>query len=152
MKRFIVSVLCTSVFFIGLGSLIEKTSAKFKSDEKALALIAQARQAIGGDANIKNVRSMTIIGNSTHIFEMEGVQRNEQGGLEINFELPGKFNRMVRIGNPTGAEGSSEFHKEVDVLITKRRRPGRFEELREGKETFSSLRRRRNKRSRRCNS
>ncbi len=136
MKRFIVSVLCTSVFFIGLGSLIEKTSAKFKSDEKALALIAQARQAIGGDANIKNVRSMTIIGNSTHTFEMDGVQRNEQGGLEINFELPGKFNRMVRIGNPAGAEGSSEFHKEVDVLITRKDgNPADLKDLGDGKKS-----------------
>ena len=114
MKRFIVSVLCTSVFFIGLGSLIESTSAKFKSDEKALALIAQARQAIGGDANIKNVRGMTIVGNSTHNFEFEGVQRNEQGAMEINFEFPGKFNKSTRIGKP-GAEG--EAQREVNVVI-----------------------------------
>src|SRR5687767_9310126 len=108
MKRFIVSVLCTAVFFIGLGSLIEKTGAKFKSDEKALALIAQARQAIGGDANIKNVRSMTIVGNSTHTFEFDGATRSEQGGVEINFEFPNKFGRMTRIGNPDGKNGEVE--------------------------------------------
>ncbi len=119
MKRFIVSVLCTSVFFIGLGSLIESTSAKFKSDEKALALIAQARQAIGGDANIKNVRGMTIIGNSTHNFEFEGIQRSEQGGMEINFEFPGKFNKMSRIGKP-GAEGEGQTQREVNVVVMKK--------------------------------
>ena len=120
MKRFIVSVLCASVFFIGLGSLVEKTGAKFKSDERALALIAQARQAIGGEANIKNVRSMTIAGNSTHIFEAEGIQRNEGGSWEINFELPGKFNKMVRIGNPDDAAGEGDFHKEVDVIVMRK--------------------------------
>lgn len=120
MKRFIVSVLCTAVFFIGLGGLIEKTSAKFKSDEKALAIIAQARQAIGGDANIKNVRSMTITGNTTHSFEAEGVQRNETGSLEINFELPGKFSRMTRIGNPANGAGEAEFNKTVDVLVMRK--------------------------------
>ncbi len=120
MKRFIVSVLCTSVFFIGLGSLIEKTGAKFKSDEKALALIAQARQAIGGDSNIRSVRSMTIVGNSTHIFETDGIQRNEGGSLEINFELPGKFNKMIRIGNPDNAAGEGEVQKEVDVIVMRK--------------------------------
>ncbi len=119
MKRFIVSVLCTSVFFIGLGSLIESTSAKFKSDEKALALIAQARQAIGGDASIKNVRGMTIIGNSTHNFEFEGVQRSEQGGVEINFEFPGKFNKTTRIGKP-GVEGEAQTQREVNVVVMKK--------------------------------
>lgn len=119
MRKFLISVLCTAVFFVGLGSLIEKTGAQFKSDEKALALIAKARQAIGGDANIKNVRSMTIVGNSTHTFVMEGIERSEGGKLEINFELPGKFNKMSRIGNLAGAEGNAEIHKEFDVIITK---------------------------------
>ena len=120
MKKFIVSVLCTAVFFVGLGSLIEKTGAKFKSDEKALALIAAARQAIGGDANIKNVRSMTIVGNSTHTFEFDGATRSEQGGVEINFEFPNKFGRMTRIGNPDGKNGEVEFHKNIDVIVTRK--------------------------------
>ena len=56
MKRFIFSILCVAVFFIGLGALVEKTGAKFKSDERALALIAKSRQAIGGDTAISSVR------------------------------------------------------------------------------------------------
>lgn len=120
MKKFIISVLCVSVFFIGLGSLIEQAGAKFNSDEKALALIAKARQAIGGDANIKNVRSMTIIGNTTHTFVTDGFTRTEPGSFEINFELPGKFNKMVRIGSKTdNAAGNDDVHKQVDVIIMK---------------------------------
>ena len=56
MKRFIVSILCVTVFFIGLGGLVEKVAAGFKSDERALAIIKQARAAIGGEANIANAR------------------------------------------------------------------------------------------------
>jgi hypothetical protein len=133
MKRFIVSVLCVSVFFIGLGSLIENAGARFKSDEKALALIAEARQAIGGEVNIKNVRSMTITGNSTHTFEAEGVSRTEQGGLEINFEFPGKFNKSLRIGNPNGAEGDAQIRKEFDVFVTKNGETVDVKNLEDGK-------------------
>ena len=58
MKRFIISVLSVTVFCVGLGALVEKVGAKFKSDEKALALIKQARIAIGGEQSIADVRSM----------------------------------------------------------------------------------------------
>ena len=46
MKRFIISVFCVSVFFVGLGAIVEKTGAAFKSDEKALDLVRNAREAI----------------------------------------------------------------------------------------------------------
>ena len=49
MKKFAVSVLTISVFFVGLGSLAEKVGARFKSDEKALEIIGKARTAIGGE-------------------------------------------------------------------------------------------------------
>ena len=134
MRKFIISVLCTAVFFVGLGSLVEKTGAKFKSDEKALALIAAARQAIGGDANIKNVRSMTIVGGSTHTFEFDGATRSEQGSVEINFEFPNNFGRMTRIGNPNGAEGVTEFHKNIDVIVTRKDgAPADLKDLGDGK-------------------
>jgi hypothetical protein len=68
MKKFIVSVLCAAIFFIGLGGLVEKAAAGFKSDERALAIIKQARAAIGGEANIANVRALTITAKATHNF------------------------------------------------------------------------------------
>ena len=100
MKRFIVSVLCVSVFFIGLGTLIEKVSATFKSDEKALELIGKARQAIGGDSAISGVKSMTILGKATKTFEVEGVAKTENGETEINFELPNKMSQQVAVVAP----------------------------------------------------
>lgn len=116
MKRFIVSILCVAIFFIGLGSLVDKVGAKFKSDERALAVIAQARQAIGGDEAIKNVRSMAITGNATQTFTIDGVPRTEQGNLEIAFQLPGQFNKMLKIGTQRdGANG--ELRKETKVFV-----------------------------------
>lgn len=118
MKRFFVMILLVTTFFIGLGSLVDRAGAKFKSDAKALELIKQARIAIGGDANINSVRSMTIAGNSTHFFDKEGVQQSEKGSLEINLQLPNQFSKMVRIGNPDGNDGDLQ-QKRIEVIITK---------------------------------
>ena len=117
MKKFIVTVLCVSVFFIGLGSLIEKANASFKSDEKALELIRKARQAIGGDSAVSNVESMTILGKATKTFEAEGVARTENGDVEINFELPNKMSRTMKIGS--GGSGEGLVDKKVDVMVVR---------------------------------
>jgi hypothetical protein len=118
MKRFIVTVLCVSVFFIGLGTLVENVGAKFKSDEKALALIGQARQAIGGEQSLAAVRSMTITAKATKTFEVEGAARTEQGDIEINMQLPDKFSKMMKFGKTEGGEGPGIFEKRVDVIVT----------------------------------
>lgn len=120
MKKFIISILSVSVFFIGLGGLVEKTSANFKSDARALELIRLARIAIGGDANIANVRSMTIKGATANTFETNGIAENKQGDLEINFELPGKFSKMFRIGNPGDGTATNDINKQVDVVIMRK--------------------------------
>lgn len=117
MKKFIISVLCVSVFFIGLGGLVEKTSASFKSDARALELIRLARVAIGGETNINNVRSMTITGTSARTFNTGETETVKGGTLEINFELPGRFGKMVRIGNP---EDGGEIQKQVDVIVMRK--------------------------------
>ncbi len=117
MKRFIVSVLSVSVFFIGLGGLIEKASATFKSDERALELLRKARQAVGGDSAIGGVRSMTITGKATKTFEIDGAARSENGDVEINFELPNKMSRKMKIGS---GDGSELVDKKVDVIVMKK--------------------------------
>jgi hypothetical protein len=116
MKRFIVSVLCVSVFFIGLGGLIEKAAAGFKSDEKALEILKKARQAVGGDSAIAGVKSMTILGKATKTFDMEGVAKSENGEVEINFELPNKMSRKMKFGS---GEGEGLVDKRVDVIVMK---------------------------------
>lgn len=125
MKKFIISVLCVSVFFIGLGGLVEKTSANFKSDARALELVRLARVAIGGETNINNVRSMTITGMTARTFKTAETEQIKGGSVEINLELPNKFSKMVRIGEPN--ENGSAIEKQVDVIVT--RNGGDFSEV-----------------------
>ena len=119
MKRFIVSILCVTVFCIGLGALVEEAGASFKSDEKALALIRQARIAIGGEQSIADVRSMIIKGNTTVTLKAEaGTTKNLQGETEIAMQLPDKLSKMVKIGRPDGAEVGEKIRQEQhDVII-----------------------------------
>ena len=83
MKRFIVTVFGAAIFFVGVGTIVDKVGAKFKSDEKALELVRQARKAIGGDTAIDAVQSMRIVGQTTKTFKMDGVARSESGETEI---------------------------------------------------------------------
>ncbi len=116
MKRFIVSILCVTVFCVGLGALVEEVGARFKSDEKALAIVKQARLAIGGDQSIAEVRSMIIKGNTTHTFKLESGARTEQGELEIAMQLPDKLTKMVKIGRHDG-EGEKIMERKHDVVV-----------------------------------
>lgn len=117
MKKFIISVLCISIFFIGLGGLVERTGAKFKSDARALELVRLARIAIGGDANINNVRSLTIKGTSAHTLIFNGATETKSGEMEINLELPNKFSKITRIGD---AGDGADVQKNVDVVIVRK--------------------------------
>ncbi len=118
MKRFIFSVLAVSVFFLGLGALVEKTGAKFKSDEKALDLVRKARVAIGGDAAINAVQSMTIVGRSTHKIKVGGVESTQEGETEIAMQLPDKMSRSVKIGNHDGTGMAHKvMGKQIDVIV-----------------------------------
>ncbi|MBK6723853.1 MAG: hypothetical protein IPG58_11505 [Acidobacteria bacterium] len=118
MKRFIFSVLAVSVFFLGLGALVEKTGAKFKSDEKALDLVRKARVAIGGDAAINAVQSMTIVGRSTHKIKINGVESTQEGETEIAMQLPDKLSKMVKIGKDDGTgAGHKMMNQTLDVVV-----------------------------------
>jgi hypothetical protein len=119
MKRFIFSVLCISVFFIGLGSIVERVGARFKSDEKALVLIKAARTAIGGDSAIAGVQSLRIKGNSVHTFKADGSERSEPGETEIALQLPDKLSRMVKIGGPENGEAPSSqiVNRHVETVV-----------------------------------
>ena len=117
MKRFIFTVLCVSVFFTGLGNLIESASASLKSDDKALELLRKARAAVGGDQAVGGVRSMTIIGKATKTFEVEGVAPTENGDVEINFELPNRMSRNLKFGS---GDGNQLVDKQVDVMVVRK--------------------------------
>lgn len=120
MKKFILSILGVAVFFIGVGSLVDKAGAKFKSDEKALALIKQARLAIGGDASLAEVRSMIIKGASSRTFTIDGTTRTDTGETEIAMQMPDKFMKMVKMGNDDGGmPGQRMESKQLDVVVVR---------------------------------
>ena len=116
MKRFIISILCVSVFFIGLGALVDKAGANFRSDEKALALVRQARLAIGGDSAIAGVQSLRIVGQTTRNFRIDGIEKAESGETEIALQLPDKLMKMTKIGH-TDAGSDKTVKKEVNVVV-----------------------------------
>lgn len=119
MKKFIISVLCVAVFFIGLGNLVQETSARFKSDERALVLIRQAQTAIGGEAAIRNVTSLTMSGTVAKTFDADGAAKTVQGDLEINLRLPNQFGKMMKLRRQDGLTGekSGDVMKEVKVVV-----------------------------------
>src|SRR5580765_3558583 len=117
MKRFIFTVLSVAVFFVGVGTIVDKVGAKFKSDEKALELVRLARIAIGGDSALVGVQSLRIVGQTTKTFKIDGVSRSESGETEIALQLPDKLMRMTKLGH--GDENTSEkvVSKRVDVTV-----------------------------------
>ena len=122
MKRFIFSILCVSVFFIGLGGIANQVGAGFKSDERALALIRQARIAIGGDASIAGVRSLTAKGNAVHTFNFDGTNTTQAGDYEINLALPNQFSKMMKLKleNISGDGSKQVVNEERKVVIIKK--------------------------------
>lgn len=121
MKRLIVSALCVSIFFVGLGAVADQVGASFKSDEKALDIIAKARQAIGGDAAVANVRSLVIKGQTTHLMTIDGRQLTKQGETEIAMQLPGQFSKMIKIGNADGPSlGERQMIESKNVVIMRK--------------------------------
>ena len=117
MKRFIVSVLSVSVFFLGLGALIEKVGARYKSDEKALELIRAAKAAIGGDSAIAGIQSLRIKGTTTHTFKADGIERTENGETEIAMQLPDKLSKTIKIGKTDGdIAGDQMVNKRVETV------------------------------------
>ncbi|MGE3466310.1 MAG: hypothetical protein AB7J13_05200 [Pyrinomonadaceae bacterium] len=118
MKRFILSVLAVSVFFLGVGALVEQTGAKFKSDEKALDLVRKARLAIGGDPAIAAVQSMRIVGRTKQTINVNGVERVEEGTTEIAMQFPDKYSKILKMGIDNGTGNANWVtDKQVDVVV-----------------------------------
>ncbi len=122
MKKFIVMILCVSTFFVGLGGLVERVGARFKSDERALEIMRLARQAIGGETNIKSVQGLTITGKAVKSFEFESTTRVERGDWELNLQLPNKISKRLKIEteNNVGGANSQTFERKADVVIVRK--------------------------------
>ena len=100
MKRFIFSILTVTMVFVGLGTMFESVSAKFKSDEKALEIIRAARSAVGGEAKVREIRGMVIVGKTTQAdgstaFDTEiAIQYPDKMMKKVEFRLDGVGGQM----------------------------------------------------------
>ena len=123
MKRFFLMVLLVSVFFTGLGGMLDETAAKLKSDDKALAILQKARQAIGGDNNIAAVGSMVVTGKSTRTLRFDGtMEKTLQGDMELALQFPDKMMKSVKMSHDNGSgSGSGEkvVDHQMDVVIVR---------------------------------
>jgi hypothetical protein len=119
MKKFIISILCVAVFFIGLGNLVQETGARFKSDERALDLIKKAQAAIGGEEAISNVKSLSITGTMSKTFDFDGAPRTEQGEVEMNLQLPNQFAKSMKLrhADDSTQAKNGELRKQVNVMV-----------------------------------
>jgi hypothetical protein len=119
MKRFFLMILLTAVFFTGLGGMLRETTARFKSDDKALAILQKARQAIGGDSSLAAVNSLIVTGKSTRTLRFDGtVEKTLQGDMEIALQFPDKMMKSIKmIHNDGGATGEKIMDHQVDVII-----------------------------------
>ncbi len=119
MKKFILMVLCVSTFFLGLGGLIENVGARFKSDERALEIMRLGRQAIGGDANINAVQSLSVKGKITKTLNFGDETRTETGDWELNLQSPNKISKMVKLGAGVGS-GGEQLERKVNVIVVRK--------------------------------
>ena len=117
MKRFIAFVFGISVFFVGLDTLVQGVSARFKSDEKALEIVRAARTAIGGESKIREIRGLVIVGKTTQTHRMGGVEKTFVGDTEIAIQYPDKMSKMIKIGDGDG-DGlrSKSVSQEVTIV------------------------------------
>ena len=97
-----------ALVFVGVGVVIEKVSAKFQSDEKALEMIRAARTALGGESKIREIRGLIIAGKTTQadkgsVFDTEiAIQYPDKIMKRIDFRrdgsgLPSKTHEMTLV-------------------------------------------------------
>ncbi len=117
MKKFIISILCVAVFFVGLGNLVQNVGAKFKSDERALELVRLSRVAIGGEEAITNVKSLSIVGKQTATIDRNGSLTENIGDVEIVIQLPNRLTKIIKF-NRDGDNGTNLRLIEENVNVT----------------------------------
>ncbi len=114
MRLIVVKGLIIGAILIGFGNFINDASAKLGFDEKALELIKKSQAAIGGNSAIESVKSMTITGEISQLRTTKGEKK--AGEMEINFILPDKFSKTVKIGE-SGEGADSRKIKRIETVV-----------------------------------
>lgn len=87
-------------------------------DDKAQGLIAQARTALGGEAKLKAVQSLTASGKARTVVKTDDGEEQVESEIELNYLLPDKFMKaetssmgggMAEITRISGINGDQVF-------------------------------------------
>ena len=118
MKRFFFSIVSISLFFVGLGVIIDNASAKLRSDAKALEIIQAARTAIGGESKLREVRGLLIVGKTSMTHKMGDIEKSFNGDTEIALQFPDKLMKSVKLVDSSGDDSvkSRSETREVTVI------------------------------------
>lgn len=114
MKKFTLMIFCVIAGFLGLGSIVDSVGARFKFDDRALEILRQARQAIGGEEKIKLVKSLTIIGKA--VKSSPDHSSASPANFELNLSLPNQFSKTLKSGDDKGLD-DKQFSIESDVNV-----------------------------------
>lgn len=85
------------VFLIWSATVLAGMAARLDGDTKAEQLLAQARQALGGEKNLNKVRSLTATGS----YQRTMGDRQLSGEVVVELEMPDKMLR-TETSNPVG--------------------------------------------------
>src|SRR5258708_14404875 len=85
------------IALISLAMTFGSIAARVEGDTKAEQLLAQARQALGGEKNLNKVQGLTCAG----VYERTMGDRQISGEVTIDLQLPGKMLRTETM-NPIG--------------------------------------------------
>ena len=122
MRKILAFCLCAT-FVAGDVAASRLQASAAARDERAEAVLRQAREALGGEAAINAVQNLLINGTVNHKMILPGgEERSAQGNLEMALDLSGKINKKISIGElPAGQLETSKkvVVKRADVIVHK---------------------------------
>jgi hypothetical protein len=111
------------MFVIGDAAIcsLQSAQARTSRDERAEAVLRQAREALGGSAVIDAVQNLLINGRTSHkIKTPDGQERSFDGNVEMALEISGKLHRNIKIGdeaNLAAESGKKVFVRNTEVFV-----------------------------------
>jgi hypothetical protein len=94
------------ILVVAFGAIASTTALANSGDDKAAAraqeLLGQARAALGGEAKIRAVQSLTASGKLRQVVRTDDADNQVEGEIELNFLLPDKYLRADTTPLPAG--------------------------------------------------
>ncbi len=122
MRRFIPYFIKISIVLMVISFIGQQVSATKNDVERALDLLRQARAAIGGDAAISSIQSLSINGKSNrHLQTPDQGDKQLSGDFELNMMLPDRLIRIekIAIGTPETKDGAENEEKRIQLKDTR---------------------------------